>query len=272
MYEVSKLFGALARLLPSARPVLSLQAHALVARRLPPNVTILGQLRERGVSLEPRPGEDVREFEARMETGLMALYRDSRSEQVFQILYEYARPDLLSWIEGLPGRRGTLGGDPLEVLQDTFVNIYRYAASFRDERAQSFRVWAHRIAANLNSRSRRVPAGFSLDALPHGMAEPADRRGDAAWELSLGEERRSLAAAWMIVLARYAAAYESLTERDRRALDLVELQGLSYAAACRELGVRLSNLKMILFRARARIRLSIARELAPLSARCAARA
>ena len=243
--------------------MLPLPIQARCSARLPRNVTILRELQQRGVSLELLAGEGSVEFEARMETGLMALYRDGRSEQVFQTLYEYARADLQLWIEGLPGRRVPGGCDPLEVLQDTFVNIYRYAGGFRDERARSFRVWAHRIAANLVSRSRRTRSGLSLDALPRGMNEPADRHCDASAELSLREERQSLACAWMIVLARYAAAYESLAPRDRMALELVELQGLSYADACRELGVRLSNLKMILFRARARIRIAIARELEP---------
>jgi DNA-directed RNA polymerase specialized sigma24 family protein len=65
----------------------------------------------------------------------------------------------------------------------------------------------------------------------------------------------------MIVLVHYAEAYQQLSARDRQALDLIEVQGLSYASACRRLSVGLSNMKMILFRARRRIRARIAERL-----------
>jgi DNA-directed RNA polymerase specialized sigma24 family protein len=76
-----------------------------------------------------------------------------------------------------------------------------------------------------------------------------------------GEDRRAVLAAWMIVLVHYAEAYEQLSTRDRQALDLIEVQGLSYATACRKLSVGLSNMKMTLFRARRRIRARIAERL-----------
>jgi hypothetical protein len=77
-------------------------------------------------------------FESRLETELMALFRDEGDDAAFQALYDYTRGRMLVWIAGLLGSRRS-APDPHEILQDTYVNIYRYARSFRNEDARSFR-------------------------------------------------------------------------------------------------------------------------------------
>lgn len=220
--------------------------------RLPRSAPAVRLLRQHGVALEPFDGEDADVCEARIETALMALFRDTRSDAVFEALYDYARGSLLQRVAALV--RG--GADPLELVQDAFVNVYLYAASFRDEHARSFRVWSRTIAANLVRRAQRSRAP-SLQALPEGLQEPADARPDPEQGAVLSEERATLVRAWMLLLSRYAAAFEGLNARDRRALDLVEVRGLTYREAAAELEVGLSNMKMILFRARQRIRLAM---------------
>jgi len=210
------------------------------------------------VNLELNPGEDSAGFEARMETCLMALFRDENDEGAFQALYDYARGPLLQWIGGLLGS-GRRGPDPLEVLQDAFVNIYRYAKGFRDTEPRSFRVWSRTIVGNLVRRARHAGSTRVLSALPEGGTEPADPRANPAEELVNGEDLRSIEQAWMIVLLQYAAAYERLSARDRLALDMIEVQGMSYAEAGARLRVGLSNMKMIMFRSRRRIRGLISR-------------
>lgn len=230
------------------------------ALRLPRHLPSLRALEERGVGLARDGEESAEDHQARLETALMALFRDRRGEGEFQALYEHASPALLSWIAGVLQSRRSFGRaslDPLEVLQDTFVNVYRYAGGFRDDHGASFRVWSRRIASNLIRRGALHGRGRSLQALPEGRQEPTDRRAGPAEGLLIDEERRSLSLAWMIVLMQYAAAYQALGERDRRALDLIEVEGLSYAEASRRLRVGLSNMKMILFRARRRIRARI---------------
>ena len=44
-----------------------------------------------------------------------------------------------------------------------------------------------------------------------------------------------------------------LSERERRALHLVEVDGVSYRQAATSLGIKLENLKMVIFRARKKI-------------------
>jgi len=227
-----------------------------VAVRLPHNAPVVRLLQQRGVCLQPLADENADAYRERLETALMALFRDTHSEAVFEALYESASTSLLQRV--LVIARGET--DPLEVVQDAFVNMYLYAQSFRDDHARSFRVWSRTIAANVVRRARRRSAP-SLQALPDGLQEPADVRPDPERSAVLSEEHRSLVRAWMLVLSRYAAAFDGLSERDRRALDLVEIRGLTYREAARELGVGLSNMKMILFRARQRIRAAIGGEL-----------
>ena len=224
----------------------------------PPSIalhaTVLRSLSRRGVSLERTADETSDGHQARIETALMALFRDERSDLAFEALYRFSHATLLSWIQMSSHRRAT-SIEPTEVLQDAFVNMYRYAGTFRDERAQSFRVWSRTIAANLLRRSKRQLARPSLQALPEGLQEPADTRSVGPEnQAMLGEERSSVLRAYRLLLAQYHAAWSKLSDRDREALRLVEVDGYSYAEACEFLNVGMSNMKMIIFRARRRIR------------------
>lgn len=201
---------------------------------------------------------------AATESALMARFRDRRGAGDFQALYEFTRGDLLAWVTVLVrGRR--LKQDPLDLLQDTYVNIYRYAAGFREERASSFRVWSRKIATNVVRRAMTRGREWRLEDFPRGIAEPADGRVGPGELLAEDEEARFLVRAWMLLLGHYARAVETLSHRDRRALELIEVGGLSYLAAAAALGVGASNMKMIVFRARKRIRAEVGRTLAPTS-------
>lgn len=184
----------------------------------------------------------------------MTLFRDEPTEAHFEALYAFTQGPLLAWISSSLFRRGS-AADPTEVLQDTYVNLYRYARTFRDERAQSFRVWSRTIAANLVRRSRRETARPSLQALPEGLQEPADRTAfGPSVQAMMGEERVATVRAYQLLLRHYHAAFAALSPRDREALELVEVEGKSYAEACEILQVGMSNMKMIMFRARRRLR------------------
>ena len=195
------------------------------------------------------------------ETALMVQFRERRGAEEFQALYDGTRDSLLAWISGQVRLRG-LTEDPVDLLQDTFVNIYRYPTGFRDERASSFRVWSRRIATNVCRRAASKSSTRRLFAeSPEFQADPADPRSGPGEDLSTAEESASLARAWMILLALYAASLRSLSPREQAALELVELEDRTYADAARILRVGRSNMKMIVFRARKRMRVEIARRL-----------
>jgi DNA-directed RNA polymerase specialized sigma24 family protein len=109
------------------------------------------------------------------------------------------------------------------------------------------------IASNVLRRALHVAPRHSMQALPEGLQEPADARLGPHLRLVQGEEHRALRQAWVLFLQHYAEAYRSLSPRDRRALDLVEVEGLSYAETSERLGVGPSNMKMIMLRSRRRL-------------------
>jgi RNA polymerase sigma factor (sigma-70 family) len=212
---------------------------------------VLRQLRRRCGATRPRRGEGLDDFENRIGTALMALYRDTRAPAVFEALYAFAGPGVLHWIQSLVGREAS-GLDPSEILQDTFVNVYRYPSGFREEHCGSFRVWVRTIAGNVVrrgalARARRVPQ--DLD----DSVEPEDHRASPIQAVMDEDDATRLRRAWILLLCHYAEAWKSLSQRDRRTLHLVEVEGLSYQEAGRILAVGRSNMKMIVFRSRKRL-------------------
>jgi RNA polymerase sigma factor (sigma-70 family) len=206
--------------------------------------------------------EDLPDESACEETALMVRFRERRGPEEFRALYEGTRQNLLAWISGQVRLRG-LSEDPVDLLQDTFVNIYRYPAGFRDERASSFRVWSRRIATNVCRRAASRTSTFrGLQLAPEIQQDPADPRGGPGEDASTAEETAALVRAWMLLLAFYAAALRTLQPREQWALELVELEDRTYADAARILKVGRSNMKMIVFRARKRMRAEIGRRLA----------
>ncbi len=209
-------------------------------------------LLSRGVELEGRPGEAPTTCSERIDTALMALFRDTHDSACFETLYQRTSEAVVDWLRRLMGQRRS-GIDPLEVLQDTFVNVYQYSTRFRDERPDSFRVWVRTIASNALRRARsqvpRRPEPKELEA----RSEPAAPRAEPARRLDEEEEQRRLAVTWILFLEHYARAYAGLAARDQAALALVELERLSYAQAGERLAVGASNMKMIMFRARQRL-------------------
>lgn len=227
------------------------------ARRLPTNPLVRELLTRRGVALERLEGETPELFEARLETALMALFRDRRGEEEFTALHELTQATVLRCILGSGvGLRGRL--DAQELCQDVFVNVYRYSSGFRDEQPRSFRVWVGAIARNVVRRHLGARRRLSIHDLPDGVSEPEDPRFGPSARVSIQEERQSIAQSWGILLLHYAAAWRKLSPRDQEALHLIEVEGLSYTEACERLSVGMSNMKMIMFRARKRIRAHIA--------------
>ena len=64
---------------------------------------------------------------------------------------------------------------------------------------------------------------------------------------------------YLTYLHLYLRFYSMLSERERRALHMIEVEERSYREAADELGIRLENLKMVIFRARRKIHRSMRR-------------
>ncbi|QDV06306.1 ECF RNA polymerase sigma factor SigE [Planctomycetes bacterium Poly30] len=194
------------------------------------------------------------------ETSLMVAFQARRSTETFEALYRATAPGLLHWIEQLH-LQGRLKGDPMDALQDTFVNVYRYAGSFRESAAGGFRAWARTIASNALRRARRRPRslGVLFSELDEAvLPDPEDRAAGPARMAESRENTLDLRKAYALMLLQYAQAYRTLKPRDQEALAMVEVEGLNYAQVGERLGVGRSNTKMIVFRARQRLRSRIA--------------
>lgn len=198
-----------------------------------------------------RPSHGEEETDNRLATELMATYRDTRDPVAFERLYSLTRHGVLTWIKSLLGRELS-HLDPSELLQDTFINVYRYPSAFRDESPGSFRVWVRTIAGNVLRRAA-VQRGRALNQETEVPLELVDRHCGPVQSVDDDEATDRLRRAWVLFLCLYAQAWSELSQRDRRTLELVEVEGLSYQEAGDRLAVGRSNMKMIVFRSRKRI-------------------
>jgi RNA polymerase sigma factor (sigma-70 family) len=216
--------------------------------------------------LDARDDETDEQFADRVDTALMAAFRDTRSAQTFEALYAHSNTRVLLWLRWLM-REKQLRLDPVELLQDTFVNVYRYSTGFRDEQPGSFRVWVRTIAANVMRRARHVVLKVGPQLLLDSEQYIDQPHLGPQVRAAQVEESRGLRDAWLLFLQHYACAYAKLSPRDRLALQLVEVDGLGYAETGRRLAVGPSNMKMIMLRARRRLQMHMAAamgvELAP---------
>jgi len=133
--------------------------------------------------------------------------------------------------------RSTLSSDlSEELVQETFLKIHRYRSSYSPR--ASFKTYLYTVARSIlidnwkkikiNSRRR----ARELDRMPGPKGGP---------------ERQ---AATRQTLDRVMAALLRLPERQRTAISLVRMEGLSYEEAARALGVTAKALKSLLNRAR----------------------
>ncbi len=194
------------------------------------------------------------------ETSLMRAFQESRTAEAFEALYRATAPALLHWIESLYAQ-GRHVGDPMDAVQDTFVNVYRYAGSFRPSAAGGFRAWVRTIASNALRRARRRPRSLGVlfsELEDTVLPDPMDASSGPSAAAQSKEAIVDLRKAYGLMLLQYAQAYESLKPRDQEALTMVEVEGLNYAQVGARLKVGPSNTKMIVFRARQRLRARIA--------------
>jgi RNA polymerase sigma-70 factor, ECF subfamily len=148
--------------------------------------------------------------------------------------------------------------DPSEVedvMQEAFIKAYRALPAFRGDSA--FYTWLYRIGINtaknyLAAMGRRAPTSTDLEA------EEAEGHVD-------GERLRDLNTPENLLLSREIAdtvnsTIESLPEELRTAIQLRELEGMSYEEIASIMGCPIGTVRSRIFRARE----AIAERLRPL--------
>ena len=184
---------------------------------------------------------------------LMCVFRDTRSTEVFSLIYEISHRLFLSQAYRHLKRYGSLL-DPYDVIQETYLSIYRYPRGFREEGPNAFRNWSHSIIRNAvfkhSKRMKRVQALGEMESDvpdPGGKRSPLDR-------LAEKEQRQAWGKLYVLSLWIYLYIYNTrLNAREKAALDQVEVKGKSYLEASRFLGIKTENFKMVVCRARKKI-------------------
>jgi len=189
-----------------------------------------------------------------LSTQLMELFRVHTARSCFGLLYELNAGHLLQHVAQRL-RRYQSRADPSDLLQEVFFNIYRYPRRFDCSRDDAFRVWTATIVRNTVlkhlrslSRSGRAEVPFE-DLSEHPESGENEPLGGVIQTESEAECRR----VYVVYLHLYLTFYQRLSGREQRALHLVEVAGVSYRDAAADLGIKLENLKMVIFRARRKI-------------------
>jgi RNA polymerase sigma-70 factor (ECF subfamily) len=142
-----------------------------------------------------------------------------------------------------------------DVTQEAFIKAYRALPQFRGESA--FYTWLYRIAINtaknyLASQGRRAPTTTDNDAEEAETFDDADKLRDINTPESLLMSKQ--------VGETVSRAMEALPEELRTAIQLREIEGMSYEDIAAAMDCPIGTVRSRIFRARE----SIAAELRPL--------
>ena len=193
-------------------------------------------------------------------TRLMEVFRLKTSRSCFGLLYELNSQHLVAQVANCLRRYGSKT-DPRDVLQEVFFNVYRYPHRFNAEREDAFRVWSAMIVRNtvlkhLRSQGRGGRVEVPFEDLSD---QPEPRMATPLKGVIEQESTRECGRVFLTYLHLYLQFYSMLSERERKAIHMVEVDECSYREAAGALGIKLENLKMVIFRARRKIHRSMRR-------------
>ena len=217
----------------------------------------------------PQPGASVdtaQQFVDWVSTSLMDCYKDSGNSAVFALLFELNRASFLYAIQ-CNLRRSYHHVDPQDVLQEVFLNIYRYPHRFLADKADAFRGWGHRIARNTLLKFLKGQTRLArFQTIDEDEVQPEDLRSRRPDRIASDAESAVVVnQAYIMYLQLYMLHFARLSTKERLALTMVEVDGRSYRDTADALQIRLENLKMVIFRGRRKIFRGMERSLAELA-------
>ena len=189
-----------------------------------------------------------------LSTRLMESFRLAQTKQCFGLLYELNSQHLYAQVAGRL-RRYSSKADPHDVLQEVFFNVYRYPHRFNSEREDAFRVWSAMIVRNTVLKHLRSQGRGGRVEIPfEDLSDQPEARSQNPLNGAIEKESNAeCSRVYANYLQLYLRFYSMLSERERRALHLVEVEDYSYRVAAQDLDIKLENLKMVIFRARRKI-------------------
>ena len=181
------------------------------------------------MSLRPMTLSDVDGLALDAAEGTQALHM---TEEAFRAFYERTARPLWAYLSRATGEPHTAD----DLLQDAYYRLLRSTVDFEDDAHR--RNYLFRIATNLVRDRHRRPSREV--ALPDDESERPLACDDGA-------------PARFAVRREIGRALDALRPRDRDLLWLAYTLGLSHAEMARTLGVKTGSVKLLLFRARARL-------------------
>lgn len=168
--------------------------------------------------------------------------RDSRA---LSELYQYYAGPLYSYAYKMLSNHE----DAEEVLQDTFVRIWKKAAKYDGERSKPF-TWSVMIARGLTlDRLRRRNKKSAIKSVPLDVAdEPSTSMDDCVEHLFFNEASRQV-----------QQALQTLPEVDRRCLELVVFSEVSHSQIAQETQQPLGTVKARIRRGLVKLRIALER-------------
>lgn len=136
--------------------------------------------------------------------------------------------------------------DARDAAQETFLRAYKYLHRFKPE--HDFNAWLYQITINVCRRMLKRKSRFIRAALTEEEFELANdahqSADDAEATIALDEQRRIV-----------ACALETLSRRERAAIVLRDMEGLSTEETARILGTRPATVRSQVAAARSKIKL-----------------
>lgn len=202
-------------------------------------------------------------------TRLMESFRCASGRGVFGLLYELNSEHLLVQVAHCLRRYGSKS-DPRDVLQEVFFNVYRYPHRFNAEREDAFRVWTAMIVRNTVLKHLRAQGRAGRHEVAFEDLSEQPQTGALRPEEGLVDQEATAECGrvYLTYLHLYLRFYSMLSPRERSAIHMVEVEELSYRAAAERLGIKLENLKMVIFRARRKIHRAMQRVFEGQPAEC----
>ncbi len=202
-------------------------------------------------------------------TRLMESFRCASGRAVFGLLYELNSEHLLVQVAHCLRRYGSKS-DPRDVLQEVFFNVYRYPHRFNAEREDAFRVWTAMIVRNTVLKHLRAQGRAGRHEVAFEDLSEQPQTGALRPEEGLVDQEATAECGrvYLTYLHLYLRFYSMLSPRERSAIHMVEVEELSYRAAAERLGIKLENLKMVIFRARRKIHRAMQRVFEGQPAEC----
>ena len=143
--------------------------------------------------------------------------------------------------------------DALDAVQEAFVKVHKNIDKFQG--TSSFYTWLYRIVMNVSiDHVRRTSRRRNLDFDERALHEESEVAGDGALVPHVTNANPGKAALRRELGGAIQAALQELPEHHRAVIVLREIEELSTEEICKILEVSRTNLGVLMFRARNRLR------------------